>query len=323
MDRLQKASQDIIDTHKSVLLDWYRNAPIAQERLFDLPDELRLELRTAILGLTEGRTRKAEQVTMMIIGKPISRAAILWQAYEEIAKENQCTIEWFTLRVYDPLRDKESPQFRKRQSQRRDEVADHQTVPVPNMRLLGRSPGVDSGSQVKTCDVYREKNADAWLENDPSVAGVAVHVCGQGVLARLGNEHGVMHFIDTSTTGPKRRQRFRVVVEEGRLIDLSLPTNWTEQVTSPLRDPRRTFQLVENAIIDGLTGREMPCGNSKMLECLLQSINDDREAQIWETIDFEGYPTPRHTSRRIRDPVLGPLLSRRALARGSLQPQGR
>lgn len=289
-DRLQKASHDIIVAHKSVLLDWYRNAPIDHERLFMLPDELRLELRTAIVGLTEGRTKKAEQVTIVIIGRPISRAAVLWQAYEEIAKETPCTIEWFTLRSYDPLRDKDSPQYRKRQSQRRDDAPDSQHAPVPSMRLLGRPPGVDSGSQVKTCDVYREKNSDAWLENDASIAGVVLHMRGQGILARLGNEHGVMHFIDTSTTGPKRRQRYRVLVEEARVIDLNLPTNWTEHVASPLRDPRRAFHQVENTIVDGLTGRELTCGHSKMRECLIQAINDDREAQIWETIDFEGIP---------------------------------
>lgn len=288
--RLQKAAQDIIEAQNSVFLDWYRNAEIDQERLTLLPDELRLELRSAILGLTEGRTKKNEAVTLMIIGKPMARAAILWQAYEQIAKENRWTVEVFTLRAYDPLRDKESPQYRKRQSQRREDGPEGQAPTVPTMRLLGRTPGTDSGAMVKTCDVYREKNSDPWLESDPSIAGIALHLRGQSILARLGNEHGVMHFIDTSVSGPKRRQRYRVAIEEMRLVDINMPTNWTELQSPPERDPRRTFQQVENTIVDGLTGQATPCGNSKMLDCLIQAINDDREAQIWDAIEFEGIP---------------------------------
>lgn len=288
--RLQTAAADILDAHKSVLLDWYRNAPIDQERLTALPEELRLELRGAILGLTEGRTKKNEAITLMIIGKPLARASILWQAYDQIAKENRWTIEGFTLRVYDPLRDKDSPQYRKRQSQKRDDNAEVLDATIPSMRLMGRPAGVDTGAMVKTCDVYREKNFDVWLDSDPSIAGIALHLRGQGILARLGNEHGVMHFIDSSVSGPKRRQRFRVAVEEARLLDINMPTNWTEQSTIPQRDPRRTFQQVEHAIVDGITGQVIPCGNAKMLDCFIQAINDDREAQIWEAIEFEGMP---------------------------------
>ncbi len=223
-------------------------------------------------------------------GKPISRAAILWQAYEQIIKENKWSVEWFTLRAYEPLRDKDSPQYRKRQSQRRDEVADGQVAPVPEFRLLGRTSGDDSDTLVKTCDVYREASSQAWLENDPSIAGIALCIRGSSVLARLGEEHGIMHFIDTAASGPKRRLRYRVAVEESRLLDINLPSNWAEPAASPLRDPRRTFQQVENAIVDGLTGQEIPCGNSKMLDCLVQAINDEREAQIWLAIGYEGTP---------------------------------
>lgn len=288
--RLHKASQDIVEAHKSVLLDWYRNSALDQNRLFILPEELRLELRGAILGLTEGRTKKSESIKLLIIGKPIARAAVLWQAYEQIAKENKWVVEWFTLRAYDALKDKDSPQFRKRQSQRRDEAPDGHSFTLPTMRLLGRPPGDDTGSLVKTCDVYRELSSQPWLDNDHSIAGVALGLNGQGVLARLGNEYGVMHFIDTGASGPKRRQRFRVAVEESRLLDINMPTNWPEQVAPPLRDPRRTFQQVENTIVDGLTGQEISCGNSKMLDCLIQAINDEREAQIWEAIGYEGTP---------------------------------
>ena len=301
IERLLQAAQEIIAAHQSVLLDWHRSAQVDSERLFELPEHLRLELRTALIGMTEGRSKKNEQVTVLIVGKPMARAAILWQAYEEIAKANQWTIEWFTLRNYDPLRDKDSAQFRKRQSQRREDAPDGQTPTLPSIRLLGRPPGDDSASHTKTCDVYREKNADNWLQNDASIAGVALHFRGPGIIARLGNEHGVMHFIDTSANGPKRRIRFRVAIEEGRMIDLSMPTNWTEQPATPTRDPRRIFQHIEHTIVDGLTGTELPCGNAKMLDCLIQAINDQREAQIWQMIDFEGIP-PRALLRGGGDP---------------------
>ncbi len=159
----------------------------------------------------------------------------------EIAKANHWTVERYTLRVYDALRDSESPQYRRRQSQRRDDATDTEGLPTPAFRLLGRQQGADSSAPIKTCDVYRESSSAAWLEADASISGVALHFHGNGVLARLGNEHGIMHFIDTGTTGPKRRQRFRVAVEEARMIDIDMPSNWTEQGTTPLRDPRRAF----------------------------------------------------------------------------------
>ncbi len=287
--RLQKAAQDAIEAHRETLLDWYRNAPLDHERLFALPDELRLELRSAILGLTEGRTKKVEVVTILIIGKPMARASILWNAYAQIATENNWNLEWFTLRTYDPLRDADSPQFRKRQSQRREEQVQDETE-GPSLRLVGFPPGAETGGPVKTCDVYRQTSSTSWQENDQTIAGVALTLRGTSILARLGNEHGIMHFIDSTLTGPKRRQRFRVMVEERRLSDINLPTNWTELTAPPNRDPRRTFQEVEHTITDGLTNNTIACGNAKMLDCLVQAINDEREAQIWETIGFEGTP---------------------------------
>ncbi|MCC6507706.1 MAG: hypothetical protein IT423_01260, partial [Pirellulaceae bacterium] len=123
-----------------------------------------------------------------------------------------------------------------------------------------------------------------------SVAAIALQIVGYGVQAWLGNEHGIMHFVDTNASGPKRRQRFRVVVEPQRLLDVTLNTNWTEPSGQPERDPRRTFNLAENLVYDGLTMLEQPCSQSKLVDCLIEAIRNDREALLWSAIDFAGIP---------------------------------
>ncbi len=128
------------------------------------------------------------------------------------------------------------------------------------------------------------------LEQDPSIVGVALQILGPGVGAWLSDEHGVMHFHDTGANGPKRRMRFRVMVEPAPPVRCIAGANWTDPVALPERDPRRTFQLVENIITDGLSSQQFPCGNGKLVDCLLEVIRTQRENHLWEAIDFHGIP---------------------------------
>ncbi|MGN6544450.1 MAG: AAA family ATPase, partial [Aureliella sp.] len=289
VEELAQASNRIAEEHQQVMLDWYRNAELSSERLFELPERLQQELRTAVVGLLVGRIKALEVATLLIIGKPIARAAVLFKAYDRIAAENGWKVDYYSLRAYEPAHDRESPEYRKRQSQRKTEEGEPPGDREPAMRLLGRTTSGDATQLVKTCDVYREKNSDAWLNAEPSVSGIAMQLGGFGIQGWLSNEVGIIHFLD-SGGGPKRRLRFRVMLEQHRLVDVQLGQSWQEPVALPERDPRRTFHQVDNTIVDGLTGETITCPQSKQLDCLIDAIGRDRERQLWSAIDFTGIP---------------------------------
>lgn len=286
---LLQSSDQISAEHQSVMLDWYRNAILSPERLFELPERLQDELRTAVIGLQEGRRKNNEIASVIITGKPISKAAVLWNAYEKLAVENGWKVDYYSLKPYDPNHDRESPEHRKRMSQRKNEATESELTKEPSMRLLGKTAS-DPVALVKVCDVFREPNSNAWSAKDSSLVGVALQLTGFGIQAWLGNEAGVMHFLDTGAAGAKRRQRFRVDVELHRLVNVQLTSNWQEPVASPQRDPRRIFNLSENLISDGLTSEVIACGQSKLLDCMIETIRQDREQNLWSAIDFQGIP---------------------------------
>jgi len=220
----------------------------------------------------------------------MARAAVLWEAYERLAVENQWRVERYSLKVYDPTRDRESPEYRKRQSRRKTEESELQADQLPSIRVLGSTSTSDAAQEVKACDAYRVESSQIWTVSDPSVVGIAMQLTGVGVQAWLGNESGVMHFIDSTAAGPKRRQRFRVVVEPHSLSSVRLGKNWQESAAMPDRDPRRTFNLTDNLVIDGLSNDVVACGQSKHLDCLMAAIRYDRERLLWAAVDFTGIP---------------------------------
>lgn len=287
---LNEASERILQTHQKIMLDWYRNNPLSQERLFQVPERLQSELRAAVVGLLEGRSQSLETVCVLIIGRPIPRAAVLWQAYQRIAEENGWKVDLYSLKMYDAARDRESAEYRKRQSQRKVDDNESPSEKEPSMRLLGHPAGAEATAMVKTCDAYHEADSEPWSTADATVAGVALQLSGFGVHAWLGNEFGVMHFIDANAASPKRRQRFRVQIVQHRLIEVPLAQNWPEPVAMPERDPRRTFNLAENLIFDGLSLETMTCGQSRQLDCLIEAIRRDRERELWAAVDFTGIP---------------------------------
>lgn len=288
--QLNEASERIVQSHQQVMLDWYRNVELSNDRLFQLPERLQVELRTAVVGLLEGRSQRLEFVSVLLIGKQIGRAAVLWQAYQRIAQENGWKVDCYSLKMYDAVRDRESAEYRKRQSQRKMDDGEAPTEKEPVMRLLGHAAGGEPTSMIKTCDVYREDSMDAWNNPDGSTLGVALQLSGFGISAWMSNEWGVVHFLDANPNAGKRRLRFRVVVEQHRLIEVQLPQHWPEPVAIPDRDPRRTFNLAENVIVDGLSSETIACGHSKQLECLIESIHRDRERELWAAVDFTGIP---------------------------------
>lgn len=289
-DTLAEASQAIIREHQQIMLGWYRNSELPRDQLFELPDRLQTQLRAAVVGLLDGRARNMESASVLILGKPIARAAILWEAYERIAAANSWTVERYSLKAYDATRDPESTAHRRRPAARRNEAGEAEPEHEPSMRLVGDAAAGEASGEVKTCDVYSVESSAVWQSADSSVGGVAFQFSGAGIEAWFANEAGVMHLLDSGASGPKRRQRYRVVFEPGRLNNVRLGANWQEPASLPERDPRRTINLADSAITDALTGDVVACGQSKLVECLVAAIEHDHERQLWEAVGFTGLP---------------------------------
>ncbi|MFO1064499.1 MAG: AAA family ATPase [Pirellulales bacterium] len=284
-DALIQACDRIRSAGMRVMLGWYRNEMLSDEELFELPTRLQSELKVAVAALVEGRPTKTEEVCVVIVGKPITRAAVLWQAYESIAQENGWSIDYYTLRNYDPALDSHSNDAKKRSTKRPNDN-DTSGPKEPAFHLLGEVG--DPPKSLRTVDAFHEKKADAWLENDNSIGGVVLQLSGYGISAWLGNENGVMHFVDSFGPGQKKRQRFRVSVEEGKLVKLNFPVHWQDAPNSAERNPRRSFVTADGIIIDNLSGSSIHCGQSILLDCLTDVIRRDREAQLWRAVGFEG-----------------------------------
>ncbi len=113
------ASQAIITAHQQILLDWYRNVPMDADVLLKRTETLQEDLRASVMALVEGRTKRLEDCTLFIVGKRLASASLLWQAYDQLAKANNWLTQYYVLRNYDPHRDVESSEYKKRQSKRK------------------------------------------------------------------------------------------------------------------------------------------------------------------------------------------------------------
>ncbi len=288
---LHSIGQRIIEQQQKILLRWHRNVEIDTQQMLDTADQLQQELRTAVVDLLQGRVNKSEFVTVVILGRPIAKAQVLWEAYEQIAKENDWRCDRYTIRNYDPAKDVGTPEHKRVQSQNKSNAGDSRNEDKqPTLRLLSEQSGKDGEGKVKVCDLYRVLTSNSWTQADQTVGGVALQFSGQGIQAWLNNEVGVMHFYDAGAAGAKRRQRVRVMVETGRVVDVHMPANWQDAASDPQRDPRRTFSVQENLIIDNLSGESRSYSNTDQLLQLIEAIRQDRERVLWEAIDYHGIP---------------------------------
>jgi ATP-dependent Clp protease ATP-binding subunit ClpA len=288
-EELHATCRRILSAHAGVLLDWHRNHPLDAERLHTLPQQLLNDLKVVVSALVEGHKTTAEKAQVWIIGKPPAHVAVLWEAYERIAREQKWDVAYYLAKPYDATRHRLHLEQRARAAQRASDDAPVPTSDEPTFRLASSEPAADKPEYA--ADVYRVEHASEWLSEGQSAAALVMTLNGVGVQAWLGDEVGVMHFLESpgSSQSNRRRIRIKVDIQPGKLEEATLPNNWQEPTGPASRDPRRLFSVSEDVITDAFHPNHfIRCAVPKWPEQLVDMIRQQRERQLWAAIGFQG-----------------------------------
>ncbi|MCA9181068.1 MAG: hypothetical protein KDA51_06425, partial [Planctomycetales bacterium] len=125
----------------------------------------------------------------------------------------------------------------------------------------------------------------AW----PNPLGLSLQLQGLGVESWLEGEGGVVHFYDPAATGPKRRQRFRILAFPQRLAAVHLPLDWLEPVAANLPDPRRVIDLAAQRITSS-SDVENIFSQGKVHEGLFINMQLEHERALWQSIGYVAIP---------------------------------
>lgn len=291
--KMNSVVEEISQQQLSLMLAWYQNDEIDWEHFQEESKTARSRLRQATEDLVEGRLTSSNLVTMLVQGEP-AQVEILWKAYQKIAAENRWNIDVFLAKKYDPLRDPNSSEFRKRSSERKMPALDEASRPTRRLHSPGDNP-------VKRCDLYRIKEHEVNAAALAGCVGFAVQVLGEGVASWLDNEAGVIHFFDPREAGAKRRIRCKVMVANGRPADFALSEDWQELVAAPDRDPLRTFFVDEGKIADA-TDRRISYAKGKASATYAQLMTEDHERALWLAIGYNGIPAEARLLSRSEQP---------------------
>lgn len=283
--QLLNVISDISQAQLQLMLRWYRNESIDWETCRQDGKLLMARLRQSTEDVLQGRIAEGNLITLMVTGNSRPALEALLDAYTRLAESNGWIFDQFLVRAYDPLLDSDSPEFRKRSSERREAKSQDSQ---PTLRLLSVSENAE-GKKEKVCDLFRISDAANFANGLDSSLGFVLQIRGEGVVSWLENEYGTVHFFDSKAAGPKRRVRIRVSVFSGRLLSIELPSNWKEPVSAPDRDPRRVFNLAENAISDN-QGRFNSYAQGKQAEALVRQIEQEHEQTLWSAIGYAGIP---------------------------------
>ncbi|MEZ6137202.1 MAG: AAA family ATPase [Pirellulaceae bacterium] len=282
---LYDVAEQINQQQLELMLRWHRNQPIDWNECTALQTLQTSNLRQATENVIRGQLNEGTMQTIIVAGKGHTQLRILWDAYHELSQQNEWRMDSYLLTAYDPLLDPESPEFRRRVSEKR--IAANSEITQPNMYLLTEPNEEEALTRV--ADAFRHDDSQAPDFSAASTIGFAIQVFGAGVSSWLGDEYGVFHFIDTTETGSSRRQRFRVDVSTGRLSSQLLPHNWPEPIAQPDRDPRRMI-LLGTRTINGLHGLSVNYAQGKLVEGLVEIMKQEHEQALWRAIGYRGVP---------------------------------
>lgn len=282
--QLETVVAEINGQQLKLMLSWYRNAEIDWQQYRQEAKTLRSRLRQAAEDMVEGRLSEGSLATLFVVGKSPAQLEVLWRAYDQVASANRWGLDVFVAKKYDALLDPESAEYRRRVSERRDDLA--ASTEKPKHRL--KSSGEEEEKQ-KLCDLFLVERGAMKGEQLEGSVGFVLQLKGEGITNWLENEAGVTHFFDTQESGSKRRIRCKVTMFEGKASAIELASDWLELVASPSRDPIRTFFIQDREISDR-HGERISYAKGKLSEGLARLIEREHEQALWRAIGYNGVP---------------------------------
>ena len=313
-ERLLQAANDIQRDYLQLLLAWHANQPIEWKKMAASHQRRLTALREATENALQGRTTSTNLVTLIAVAKSPPQLEILWRAYRQLITENSWSFKEYVLRPHDPSKSLKASKVagfvRNRPSSTdSNHPVSHETsysksgdelqsddkpqeADLPVLQLMTAEDAIEGGS-VKLCDAYLYPNGDRFQQELSTAVGFAIEVRGEGAGNWLENEYGIVHFVDPRIPGAKRRLRVRVSIAFGTLAAVTLPTTWLEPISSPDRDPRRTFMMNTQTIQDpshDLLLEEFSWAHGKPSEEMVKLIRMDHERTLWRAIGFKPIP---------------------------------
>ncbi len=283
-DRLLHVANKIQRKHLKLLLAWYANEPIEWPVWAAAYQSSLTALREATEGVLQRRMTSSNSLTLMAVGKAPLQLEILWRAYRQLSQENDWSCKEYVLRPHDP-------------SKKRKDDTTPKELDLPTLRLTNAAHAFENGFEndnelENICDAYTYEDADRFQQELATSVGFAMEIRGKGVGNWLENEHGIVHFVDPRVAGAKRRVRVRISIYFDTLDVVGLPTNWMEPISSPERDPRRTFMMNSQTIQDPsqTLGEEITWVQGKPSEALAKLLRIEHEISLWRVIGFEPIP---------------------------------
>ena len=270
-----------------LLVAWHQNKTIAWDAFAVDLAAMKANLRQAVENVVNRQLTDANQVTILVAGKPGANLQAIWQAYHLLAQRNAWTMTSFKLTNYDPLLDPESAESRRRISEKKPVS---ESVAQPVLQLLAETSEQNTLRGVASAFPPHSHGELDLLS--ASVIGFALTIDGQGAAGWLSEEYGVIHFFDVSLTGSRRRTRYRVDVASSRLANLVLPKNWPEPSSLPERDPRKLIAVNSQEII-GSHGLTVSDAQGKLADGLLELMMLEHEQALWRAIGYSGIPAER------------------------------
>ncbi len=272
--------------HLSLITDWQRGRPLDWGHWELLGREELTLLRQAIEDIVRRRVSGDNVLTLIIAGRGDSALETQWKAYRQLAEDHHWRFSAYRLHDVDLRR------------------------PVANDPSHSASAATGSAPQVAPSASYRlfgdaQPLADAIpLDNIPSfyseqanLCGLALQFQGAGVESWLEGEAGIVHFHNTAVTGPKRRQRFRLIVFRCQITEVKLATTWREPIAAGEPDPRRTVELDEQVVTSGESLVLNGYAQGRVHEGLLANMQHEHEQALWAAIGYVAIPSQAKLDR--------------------------
>jgi ATP-dependent Clp protease ATP-binding subunit ClpA len=285
-NRLLESVEEICELHLRMMVAWHGNQSIDWEEYSRHHQQLLVGLRYATESIVHRRLTSSGMGTLLALGRDSARLEILWNVYLQLARESNWTTETFLLQEYDPLRDRNSPEFRKRVSERRGSES-LAAANEPELRIPGLSAPGDEGQF--RADAFPHGDSKALNEELATICGFAIQFRGLGIENWLDEEAGIVHFFDATASGSKRRSRIKIVVFPSTLAKVQLSHDWLEPIASAERDPHRLVDIARQQVTSS-AGTNISFSQGKQADALAQLIREEHERALWEAIGYNGMP---------------------------------
>jgi hypothetical protein len=302
--RMLTAVEAILESQHELVMRWYRGEAIDEKSYRTELASQEERLRESLLELSGESTKRSRDISLVLFGRDLSAAKMLWSAYANLAKRMRWSVEAAILMPYAPQYDPNSADYRKREQRKLAPQKSPFGLGDPLLRLL--SPPDAQGAREKWIDLYRVdlNNLEAMLPSN--AAGIALTFQGEGVGNWLSDEEGVHHFILPTRAGAQKRERIRICPVNGLLVAWEVPPNWDQIPSLPERDPRRVYHLDSQTISDPTSPSPWRWENGMEHIALAELITENRERSLWHSIGYDRTPDRAGFGWKNEEPLLEP-----------------